>query len=40
MDNVRKDLEERGTQLSTAYGKPRIEKLGEKFYLQHMENQE
>jgi len=29
MDDVREDLEERGIQLSTAYGKPRIEKFGE-----------
>jgi len=29
MDNVREDLEERGIQLSTAYGKPRIKKSGE-----------
>jgi len=29
MDNVREDLEERGIQLSMAYGKPRIEEFGE-----------
>jgi len=29
MDNVREDLEERGIQLCTAYGTPRIEKFGE-----------
>ena len=28
MGNVKEDLEERGIQLSTAYGKPRIEKSG------------